>query len=299
MKGRFGFPAIRSALWAVLTAAIAAIPSSSVRAAPGEKPAGALRVATYNIAHGRGKTPGMVGITAEQARNQLDEISEVLHRIDADVFALQEVDAPSSWTGSFDHLAYLAGQAGFEHRYHGIHCRAALGPMEMQYGTALLARPPLRGTWSSPLPTESWNTKGAVGANIEFEGRAVVVVGVHLDSSDRASRREQVTRLMAELRKTDLPMILMGDLNSRWTQEGDAVQMLIAGLGLTAWKPEATDLDTFPAGKPDRRIDWILISSQLAFAGYGMIDTQVSDHLPVWADVRWQGESAGARMPGK
>ena len=76
----------------------------------------------------------------------------------------------------------------------------------------------------------------------------------------------------------------MGDLNSEWEDEEGIVHEQIDVLDLHAWQPEATDLATYP--DYDKRLDWILLSSELEFAEYRNLPSAVSDHLAVYARVR-------------
>ena len=59
-------------------------------------------------------------------------------------------------------------------------------------------------------------------------------------------------------------------------------------LGLKAFQPEAHS-PTYPAFRPLRRLDWILISDELDFGGYGTLPVSVSDHLVVTADLVLDG----------
>ncbi len=83
-------------------------------------------------------------------------------------------------------------------------------------------------------------------------------------------------------------MVLMGDLNSTWTDEEDAVRMIASRLQLKAYLPQSRRLPTFRANGPRARIDWILISPDLEFVEYRVWPDQVSDHLGVSANLRWK-----------
>ncbi|MHB0976190.1 MAG: endonuclease/exonuclease/phosphatase family protein [Candidatus Aquicultorales bacterium] len=49
---------------------------------------------------------------------------------------------------------------------------------------------------------------------------------------------------------------------------------------------------TFPAGRPSARIDYVLASSDCAIIESGTVQTDASDHLPVYAIVEIGGSSA-------
>ncbi len=78
-------------------------------------------------------------------------------------------------------------------------------------------------------------------------------------------------------------MIVMGDLNSDYFHSDDTVRRLATDLRLQAHHPEATNLGTYRSN--NRRLDWILISDNLKFVEYGVVDDVVSDHLAVYASI--------------
>jgi DNA-binding YbaB/EbfC family protein len=55
------------------------------------------------------------------------------------------------------------------------------------------------------------------------------------------------------------------------------------GLNLHPFKPDDETLVTFP--KFSKRLDWILVSSEINFNSYRSIDSRVSDHLGVVSDL--------------
>ncbi|MCG8653568.1 MAG: endonuclease/exonuclease/phosphatase family protein, partial [Pirellulales bacterium] len=69
----------------------------------------ALRIACYNIAHGRGLAASNgAGGTKQQRLERLDAIADQLRQMDADVVVLNEVDFDCSWSQHVDQAAYLA-----------------------------------------------------------------------------------------------------------------------------------------------------------------------------------------------
>lgn len=247
-----------------------------------------LTVLTWNIAHGRGTSPNQFGHPEAFYKSNLDAVARTLARESPDVVALQEADAPSAWSGSFDHVARIVEATGFPHVYHGLHFEAGVGPLAARYGTAILSRLPLRDTASSKLPDRSFHTKGFVRAEIEFEQRPLLLVSLHLNSDSKEVRRNQVDHLVEALSPLNKPMIVMGDFNSRWEAEDDAVRLVTEKLRLRAFEPDSATQHTFRSGHPTRRIDWILISPELDFVEYGTVADRASDHLAVRATVRWK-----------
>jgi endonuclease/exonuclease/phosphatase family metal-dependent hydrolase len=245
-----------------------------------------LYVASLNLAHGRGLASNQLGWPRETFEANLDAIAAVVNRENPDLLAVQEADAPSIWSGSFDHVQRLAAATGFPHVYHGLHFNQGFGKLEAAYGTAFLSRRALGAPASHRLPAGSWNTKGFVLATVELDGRPLIITSVHLNSESPGSRRMQVDKLVEILRDRQVPLVLMGDLNSQWDHEQDAVRLIARALGLRAFRPESPALMTYRADAPRKRIDWILLSPELEFVSYRVWPDLVSDHLAVAARIR-------------
>ena len=131
--------------------------------------------------------------------------------------------------------------------------------------------------------------KGFVVTTVHWDNGSSVVpvtlVSVHLDFSRKSVRDEQTAILIDALREADTPVVLMGDINSRWDQERSHVRQLAQGLELIPFDPGSDALGTYK--KPDgKRLDWILASKDLEFVEYRVLPDKVSDHLAVYAEVR-------------
>jgi endonuclease/exonuclease/phosphatase family metal-dependent hydrolase len=257
-------------------------------------PSATLRVATLNIAHGRGLASSQVWLKRSVFEANLDAIAGSLNREAPDIVALQEVDAPSAWSGRFDHLARLADASGYPYRHHGLHFDAAVLKGRVKYGTALLSRRPIASTSSLDFDAKVVGSKGLVTAEIEFGGRSLLVASVHLNWYSTRIRLRQAGQVVKLLERIDLPILLMGDFNCHWNDD-DALRMIANQFNLQPYTPDANKLDTFPAQAPDTRIDWILTSPELEFVTYRVHPDRVSDHLAVIADIRWVRPQARSR----
>lgn len=231
----------------------------------------ALRVATWNIKHGRGM----------DGRLDLERTATVLATFDADIVALQEVDEVVRRSGRVDQPAWLADRLGM----HG-----AFGSfMDYQggrYGLAILSRFPIEHT-------ETWRlTDGnepRVAQAIRFKttsGEAITAVCVHFDwVDDDGFRFAQASETMARLRHLDTPWIVLGDFND--TPDSRTMRGFHA-LGRDAAKPQDASA-TFPADDPRIEIDFIVTGP----ADHWMVDEVevideaiASDHRPVIAVLR-------------
>jgi endonuclease/exonuclease/phosphatase family metal-dependent hydrolase len=250
-----------------------------------------LTVMTMNIAHARRDGFHQLLQSTSTAIDNLNAIGALLHQQAADIVALQEADGPSFWSGNFDHVAYLAETGAFAQHVRGDHVR---GP-RLAYGTALLSAQELRDPLTvrfqpglSPLP------KGFVVCAIQWPGGAglqVDVVSVHLDPFNPSLRRKQAAELIDTVRARGLPVILMGDFNTDWQEQGSVLRMIVETLRLKAYQPHNARLHTFPALA--KRLDWILISEHFEFLSHEILPAGLSDHRGVSARL-----GLAARFPG-
>ena len=133
------------------------------------------------------------------------------------------------------------------------------------------------------------NPRGYTHTRVRLpEGPLVDVVSVHL--SLRAEQRvEHAGTVLAEVAAgrdaaEELPLVVGGDLNE--DRDGTAWGVLAGHL-----VEVSDDRPTFPAARPDRRIDAIFARGQAAVAPgdpallEGMPVVTATDHLPVWVDL--------------
>jgi endonuclease/exonuclease/phosphatase family metal-dependent hydrolase len=257
--------------------------------------AGSLRVLTLNVAHGRKDALNQVLLSRGEVERNLAEVAALLRDAGADVVALQEADGPSRWSGSFDHVAVVAGQANYPWQSRASHAKTWL----FDYGTALLARVPFTDSLDHAFrPSPPSMTKGLTLGQVAWrpDGKGepihVDIVSVHLDFSRDSIRKRQVAEMSAILSDRTHPMIVLGDLNSDWSSGDSIVTELAHRCGMQAYQPLAADLGTYPSS--GRRLDWVLISDDLEFLHHEVLPHVVSDHHAVVADIGLKAASEDA-----
>lgn len=248
---------------------------------------GFLRAVTLNIAHGRKDSRNQMFLKGDTIRDNLLEIAGLLDEAEADVIALQEADAESSWSGNFNHVQLLAENSWNSCFVHGIHASNRI----YDFGTALLSRHTFQGEFthsfkpSKPTTTKgftvgalNWNPGGSLAEPVRIK-----FVSVHLDFSRRSVRRSQIAEMVSVLGRLDGPLVLMGDFNTDWQTEDSSLKFLAEELGLAVFEPHADGLSTY--GDKGARLDWVLISPDLEFKNYIVVPDVVSDHYAVAADI--------------
>jgi endonuclease/exonuclease/phosphatase family metal-dependent hydrolase len=283
-----GFPALQTTLIAI------ALWAGTLQSATAncEIPADTLDrdhlvVATLNIAHGRKDARNQMFLDEEQIRGNLQELASLMDRAEADMIALQEADAPSWWSGKFNHVEFLGQNSVYPCYVHGVHASNRM----YDFGTALISRHALQDARVHSF-TPSWptTTKGFSLARLPWnpsgmldEPLMVTFVSVHLDFSRRSVRRAQIEEMIRELGSVEGPMILMGDFNTDWLTRDSSLKFLAENLDLAVYEPHAEGLATY--GEKGARLDWILITKDLQFRRYAVYPDIVSDHYAVAAEI--------------
>ena len=228
-----------------------------------------LKVASYNIR----KAVGL------DWRRRPARVLDVLNELGSDVVALQEVDRRfGSRISALDpeliekHTDYRAIK--FSHR-----------PQSLGYhGNVILARKAIRVIDARPMVLPHLEPRGAAVADLDFGGKAIRVVGMHLGLT-RKWRQLQTETIVNELRALEgsLPTILMGDLNEPDLKSGV----------LRAFEQHHTSAacgPSFHASMPVFTLDRIIVTEDILIGEAGVhrsaLAREASDHLPIWATLQ-------------
>lgn len=241
-----------------------------------------LIVMSVNCAHGRGEGFHQALTSTKTLKANCELIGKLLNEQQVDIAFLQECDAPSIWSGRFDHAKAIAESASLPKVLQALN----VDGVGLHYGTALVSRfaiaDPLAYTFKPSPPTFS---KGVAIARVAWPGDSSFefdVVSIHLDFASGTARDRQVDELVDVLSERACPVIIAGDLNCNWSEDG-ATKRLVKKLRLTAYEPES-DMVTFPF--TGERLDWVLVSNDFEITSVKAIDARVSDHRPLRAVIR-------------
>ena len=251
-----------------------------------------MRLATFNILHGRSPADGRV---------DLDRFAAAVSRLDADVLALQEVDRDQPRSHGADLTTVAAEAMGApHHRFVATLAgtpdlwTAATGdrqPDGAAYGIALLSRHPVRSWRTLALPALRGRVpvvfpggrrpvlvrdepRAALAAVVETPDGVLTVASTHLTFIP-GWNGAQLRRLTRSLRSEPCPTVVLGDLNL----EAGPAQRLSGWRGLV-------EADTFPVGRPTRQLDHLLADGAIRAAGPGeSLDLGLSDHRALAVDV--------------
>jgi endonuclease/exonuclease/phosphatase family metal-dependent hydrolase len=250
--------------------------SGPVPAPPGRAgPAGAVRVLSWNLHFG----------FDVRGWSDLEEVARSIEATGAEVVGLQEVSRGWYVNGSTDMLAWL------QRRLRMPYARFA-GASDAIWGNAVLSRYPIVGGEAMRLPGEGVPlARNALRVEVDLgAGRRLDVVVTHLHHVEGPDgtrvRLAQLPRLL-ELVAGRPATVLLGDFNAGPTS-AEIARVRAAGLAdaFVAGGGGRADELTWPSDRPDRRIDYLWLSPDLAASAFAATDGTASDHRGPAVTVR-------------
>lgn len=276
----------------------------SVHASPGDDAPSLdgrpLRIACYNIAHGRGQSKSnWTGESKAVRELRLDEIAKQIAFVDADIVVLNEVDFDSSWSFSVNQAKYLADSAGYPYRAEQRNLDFRFLFWTWRFGNAVLSRFPIRESKVLDFPSYSQaetllaGKKRGLECVVDTNGTLIDIAGVHLSHRNEGVRTRSIDLLVD---KTN-PKLIAGDFNS--TPTGFPGSTTDASVGNAIDRVDETALFqrrpfdsppndsqlTFHSNNPGSVIDWILASEDWKIVDYKAIPSLLSDHRMLVAEV--------------
>ena len=206
-----------------------------------------------------------------------ERILSVIHEIDADVIALQEVDrrigdrATTIPRAELDDTHWRLVEVAKRPRSIGWHGNAILVRREMD----------VHGGEALDLPT--LEPRGAACGDLMIEGRMMRVIGTHLDLSG-LRRRDQIRSLLDFVASATqpVPTVIMGDFN-QWGRATGAMREFASDWTVV------TPGKSYPSRQPVATLDRIVASRHWAchsaHVHHTALSAVASDHLPVVATL--------------
>lgn len=114
----------------------------------------------------------------------------------------------------------------------------------------------------------------------EYISDGMSVFIIHLDLFSKKTRQKQLKELSIILKKCRRPYVVCGDFNI--TKGLPELQKFLNENHLKVAKTRAT----FPSAKPQKNLDLFLLSKGIQLKKADVVQTKLSDHLPVWVEVK-------------
>ncbi|MEY2475563.1 MAG: hypothetical protein QOG87_878 [Actinomycetota bacterium] len=221
-----------------------------------------LRIATFNIQHGRGP----------DGRSDAGRLANALALLDADVVGLQEVDVGVSASQRLDQARLAADATGLAVAF----CPVSRVGWRGRYGNAVLARGEIDDVEEVELPRSSRGERRvALLARVRTGGRSLSVVTTHL-SVRAIDAGPQLEATLVALAARPPPRILLADCNMGPAAVAPLVEA--AGMVLAIGPP------TFPSSAPRLQIDHVAVDG-MAIEAASVPESAVSDHRPLIVTV--------------
>jgi endonuclease/exonuclease/phosphatase family metal-dependent hydrolase len=257
-------------------------------------------------------------------QEKLDKLASEILEWGPDVLCLQEIDFDSRRSGHINQAQYLAQKAGYPYVAEAVSWEANYIPFpywpwgrhfgKMKSGGAILSKYPILShqlkLLAKPGSQPWWFNlfylhRYFQQVVVEMGERKITIINLHLEAFDKDDRQSQVEKLMAKFKEEQID-ILAGDFNmvpssaakkSKFKDydddyENDRSFDLISESGANEVIPESIySLDeaiyfTFPANRPDRRLDYIFYHQDLKMIKAEVLPSALSDHLPIKASFQ-------------
>ena len=211
-------------------------------------------------------------LPAGNKRGSLDAIAQLAGG--HDIVGLQESDPGSLRSGFTNQTHYLAQRGGFAYWSHQPNRR--VGGVASSANGLLSKLEPVE-VHDHPLPGRV-RGRGVLLAQFGEGDEGFTVAIAHL-SLGAASRQSQIS-FIAELLHDHPHAVLMGDFNC--DPDRPEMQQLYKR---TKLQPPALCVPTFPSWRPQRAIDHILVTRDLALHGMQAFPAAQSDHLALAVEI--------------
>jgi endonuclease/exonuclease/phosphatase family metal-dependent hydrolase len=229
-----------------------------------------ITILSYNIHHGFDDA-GMPG---------MQRIAREIANMNPDLIALQEIGRGWTLVGGNDLVAYLQWRFP-EHR---IHFTSTNGQL---WGNAVMSRLPVIAATGGSFSAEPGILKyGWSGVIVSYDDMPFPFYSVHLTADLEGSNGDPRTVQASELLQVTSSagaQLIAGDFNAH--PEDEPIQLLAATFHDLGSAAGLGQLSTWPAGRPNERIDYVFAREFTVRSG-SIPRTLASDHLPVLLHVQ-------------
>jgi endonuclease/exonuclease/phosphatase family metal-dependent hydrolase len=260
-----------------------------------------VSILNLNIQHGRNSKITIWPPAPDKATflKNYRAVIDLIRAYNPDIVTLQEVDFPNLCNRFLSPETLFQEALGDYQFAFGIH---ALFPSRrlplFASGTAVLSKYPVYQTSKYtfqrvlPIPRKGFVfTRALINRDGHADYKYLNILSVHCTDIDgtfrhpRLAQQEHISRAIRVQNEAGNigRWIVAGDFNEEWRSETAVLQKLTEEGRLIAYEPEATQLATYPADRPQERLDWILASKDCQFTEYRILSEQVSDHRAILA----------------
>ena len=244
-----------------------------------------MKIATYNISH----CQDFSVTTDDDAPVNIEKYVQYIKDLDADILLMNEVFLKSAMLDCFDGQTNKINiVARYPYQLEGAGKELPWATI----GNVLLSKYPIEKAACIPVfapnederregETEWYEDRVIISAAMNADGKRFRVLGTHFGLNPLEKER-MMNALCSAIDESDLPVIVMGDFNTRPHDE------ILAPLyeKLTSCADISTNTKhTFPSFAPDRTLDYIFISKDFQLVDFAVREEVLSDHKALTATV--------------
>jgi len=263
-------------------------------------------IVTYNIGYLSGMTNNRAIEKPKQLfDNNMNKVLLETKNVNPDIIAFQEIDYNASRSYNVNQETEIAA-LGFNYAARAVnwderYLPFPYWPIKMHFGKvvsgqSIISKYPLKEhqrivlqrVESEPFYRDAFYLERlAQVVKVVLNGQEVVLINIHLEAFDKATRVNQFEEVLAIFNKykNDYPTILLGDFNSRARDKDAVIQKMFAMKGIGNAAFDMNNLgNTFDTKNPFERIDYIFYTkNSIEYISGKVLNQfeQASDHLPV------------------
>lgn len=282
-----------------------------------------VKIMTWNLGflHGEGSEgPGYQFKNRGYYKERLETLVSQIKQWQPDIICLQEVDFESHRTSGINQARYLALKASYPYVAEAVSWDANYIPFpywpltnnfgRMRSGGAILSKYPILShevtLLQKPKSQPWWYNlfylhRYTQKITVELGSKKFQLINLHLEAFDKKDRQDQIQAL-AQAALTSKIDFIAGDFNmvptsatkkskffNRDDYENDSSYEFMQKSGMLEVVPEIIYAEneaqyfTFPAWRPDRRLDYIYYRAGLKMMRAEVLPSALSDHLPLRA----------------
>jgi endonuclease/exonuclease/phosphatase family metal-dependent hydrolase len=263
-------------------------------------------IVTYNIGYLSGMTNNRAIEKPKQLfDNNMNKVLLETKNVNPDIIAFQEIDYNASRSYNVNQETEIAA-LGFNYAARAVnwderYLPFPYWPIKMHFGKvvsgqSIISKYPLKEhqrivlqrVESEPFYRNAFYLERlAQVVKVVLNGQEVVLINIHLEAFDKATRVNQFEEVLAIFNKykNDYPTILLGDFNSRARDKDAVIQKMFAMKGVGNAAFDMNNLgNTFDTKNPFERLDYIFYTkNSIEYISGKVLNQfeQASDHLPV------------------
>lgn len=233
-----------------------------------------MKVMTFNIQHARNFLTGKIDIPL---------MAKTIQDLGADVCVMQEVYGKGEGESFVGQSEKIAEMLGFHHYFAKAIDIGTKGP----YGNAIVSRFPITFSETIAVPSAPRIFKGyyedrcLLNTVVKSPEGDIQILGCHFGLMPNEA--ELCAKTVCDAISPDMPTVFMGDLNL--TPDSELLDPVRHVLVDTDNFYKGENNLTFPSDKPDIKIDYIFVSSDIKVNDVQIPSVIAADHLPIVADI--------------